>query len=196
MHTGSLSSDDAIATINVSIADNFPPPLPLGPRPNLNRVSQTSDYYENEGEAPEKPYHSIPPYLKMDSLQLNTLISHSSNNVYDTISDDDSTSNADEEYIIIPNDQLRNQEAHVEVNDDKLSNHHEYVNGPGVEVSEERMSNADSLDEYIQMASSSVHEAENEAVSSGKCQEFISTTLDKPNNTPVQCTTYDRLASQ
>ena len=125
----------------------FSPPLPPGPRPNLHRVSQNSEYYMNEGEDPDTPYQSIPPYLSMASfsahshLQLPSVGNHYQNyatgHMYDTVSDEVKTSEVatpDDEYVLVPNGPLGKQEGvdneyvKMSSNNGEESENNNYVN--------------------------------------------------------------------
>ena len=149
--------DDTLATIKVW-SEDFPPPLPSGPRPNVRRVSQNSEYYMNEGEDPEKPYQSIPPYLSMAGFSAhqhlhppparNNYVNFPAEHTYDTVSDEGKVSKAttpEEEYVLIPDG---NCEGYVEVTGKiNEAEDHNYINTREIEDSDsaEKTSN----NEYV-----------------------------------------------
>ena len=199
------NSDDVITTIN--LWNDVSPPLPLRPRPNLKRASQMSDYYMNEGEDPEKPYCSIPPYISMAShsaheqLRVSSarttsenhyshLYDRSSRHIYDNMPDDAEGNTTDEEYVHIfddPGHLLNNQIPNSSTNE-QLSNtndeteSYEYMNAWEEENSEDRMSN----NGYIHIIDGAPESA---AHSESNC-----TVTEKPELSAHS--TYDRLASQ
>ena len=190
------NSDDAITTIN--LWNDVSPPLPLGPRPNLKRASQSSDYYMNEGEDPEKPYCSIPPYISMASHSAHEqlreysaeqrsknhyshLYDRSSQHVYDNLPDDSEVEMPDDGYVKIPDDLAHADKVSTNSNDGETESY-EYMNAQKMEDLEDRTSH----DGYIQVIDSAQESA-------AHC-ESNSTATDEPK--PNADSTYDRLASQ
>lgn len=141
-----------IATIN--LWNDFSPPLPPRPNERIQRVSQTSDYYMNDGMGPEKQYTSISPYTSMASFPNITFNGDntSANSEYIQISSgnedkqnhdyintpttgeienqDDKTSN--NEYVFIP-DNIQESIPHhydqVPRDDDSITHHHDQFPG-------------------------------------------------------------------
>ena len=177
----------------IHLWSDFSPPLPTGPRPNLRRASQNSEYYVNEGEDPEKPYQSIPPYVIMASnfsghqrLQpppaLNQYINHSAtDHVYDTVSDEEEmTSKAatpEEEYVLFPNRVSERQEG-VKNDYVKMSSgtekaeEQDFINSCEVQDSDsaEKMSN----NEYVLVPNS--HNYVNIQIEDGNAESFLQAT--------------------
>lgn len=105
----------------MNLWNDFSPPLPPRPNERIRRVSQTSDYYMNDGMGPEKQYSYISPYTSMASFPNITFTGDntSANNEYIQISN----GNEDKQYHDYINAPTTGE---IENQDDKTSNN-EYV---------------------------------------------------------------------
>ena len=152
----------------------------------------------NEGEDPEQPYCSIPPYISMASHSAHEhlripaadkrsenhysyLYDGSSQHVYDNLPDDSEVKTPDEEYVKIPDD-LSHADKTSTTSSNRETESYEYMSAQKMEDSEDKTS----IDGYIQIIDSALESA-------AQC-ECNSTATDelKPNAN----STYDRLASQ
>ena len=134
-NTGGGFPDTGVSSITVW-SDDFSPPVPSGPRQNLHRVSQNSaEYYMNEGEDPEKPYQSIPPYLSMASFSAHQCLQVTYlNPANGAVPDEGKTAKPEEEYVFIPSGPDGN-------NDENNNNEYVEMSGKSDEVEDRKCMN-------------------------------------------------------
>ena len=136
--TNQSEYSNTVTTIN--LWNDFSPPLPPRPNERFKRVSQTSDYYMNEGMGPEKQYASISPYTSMASFPTHDHLElpktnmrggqhESSYHVYDMPPEEPEhrVNLPDDEYVHIPSHPAHNNEGNNVAYGDNTSTNNEYI---------------------------------------------------------------------